>query len=223
MERRKCAKCGLVNKNEDENCRRCGFSLDEPSPALPAGDEYADKRSLVKRLIWILVTTTLVLFLSYLSLLLTSNELDYEKRQTVEKAIGLLTARGFNKQAFVLGRLATFRGTDNWWNRWIGHRDAYAAVNFPFEVVTLYPEFFQDSVDDLERAAMLLHESYHLLGSGEAAALEGVWREKHQLGWTAKQYSQSRVWNNTRDLTMAQVPSLFMCGIEGKSDCTEQP
>ncbi len=59
---------------------------------------------------------------------------------------------------------------------------------------------------------MLLHESYHLFGSGEETALEGVWREKQRLGWTADKYSQSHVWNGTRELTMNRVPSLFQCG-----------
>ena len=43
-------------------------------------------------------------------------------------------------------------------------------------------------MDDTERAAILLHESYHLFGSGEATALEGVWRDKQRLGWTADKY-----------------------------------
>ena len=104
---------------------------------------------------------------------------------------------------------------------YVGHHDAYAATNFPFEVLTLYPEFFQHSVDDNERAAILLHETYHLLGSGEQAALEGVWRNKQRLGWTAEKHSQTKVWINTRDLTMARVPNLFSCGQDGKSDCTQ--
>jgi hypothetical protein len=103
----------------------------------------------------------------------------------------------------------------------VGHHDAYAATNFPFEVVTLYPEFFGAAVDDTERGAILLHESYHLLGSGEAAALEGVWRDKKQLGWTADKYSQTRVWKNTQEATAALVPGLFQCGADAQSDCTQ--
>jgi len=70
-----------------------------------------------------------------------------------------------------------------------------------------------------ERAAILLHESYHLLGSGEATALEGVWRSKQRFGWTADKYEQTRVWYNTRELTIAKVPWLFTCGADGRSDC----
>ena len=78
------------------------------------------------------------------------------------------------------------------------------------------------AVDDTERAAILLHESYHLSGSGEAAALEGVWRDKQRLGWTADKYGQTRVWNNTKELTAANVPWMFSCGADGRSDCLQQ-
>ncbi len=131
----------------------------------------------------------------------------------------VLEQKGFGKEGFVLRNLVTYRETDNWWNTYLGHRDAYAATNFPFEVLTLYPEFFANSADDEERAAILLHEACHLFGSGEEAALEYVWRNKQRLGWTADKYSQSRVWNNTRDLTKNLVPKLFQCGPDGKSDC----
>jgi len=156
-----------------------------------------------------------------MSLLLTSDDLGYERTQTVNRAIALLAEKGFDKQAFVLNRFVRYRGTDNWWNRTIGHHDAYAATNFPFEILTLYPEFFKDAVDDNERAVILLHESYHLFGSGEEAALEAVWREKQRLGWIVDKYGHTKVWNNTRELTQAQVPDLFRCGTDGKSDCIQ--
>jgi len=154
-------------------------------------------------------------------MLLTSQELNFDRRQALAQAIAVLQTKGFSKQAFVLSHLVNYRDTDNWWNRSVGHHDAYAATNFPFEVVTLYPEFFDSAVDDTERAAILLHESYHLFGSGEAAALEGAWRDKQRLGWTADRYSQTKVWANTRESTMALVPKLFQCGQDGRSDCLQ--
>jgi hypothetical protein len=222
MSRNKCLRCGVVNVATDKTCRRCGASLngvDSAENDLPG--EPVKRRGIGRRLLWIAGTTTLLLFIAYMSLLLTSDDLSYDQRQTVNAAITLLEQNGFGKQAFVLNRLVRYRGTDNWWNRYVGHHDAYAATNFPFEVLTLYPEFFQHSVDDNERAAILLHEAYHLLGSGEEAALEGVWRNKQRLGWTAEKHSLTKVWINTRDLTMAQVPNLFSCGQDGKSDCTQ--
>jgi len=138
----------------------------------------------------------------------------------VENAVIALEQKGFGKEAFVLRNLVTYRETDNWWNRSVGHQDAYAATNFPFEIVTLYPEFFEKTVDDTERAAILLHEASHLFGSGEESALEQVWYDKQQLGWTAAKYSSiSEVWGNTRRLTVSNVPKLFICGPDGQSDC----
>ncbi len=222
MERTKCPDCGLVNANTDDACRRCGASLQGNGPAGVVDEPVenkVEKRGLGRRLIWISGTTILLLFGFYLSLLLTSADLGLQQREVVSSAIAVLEQKGFDKQVFVLNHLAKLRATDNWWNGYVGHHDAYAATNFPFEVLTLYPEFFTVAVDDNERAAILLHESYHLLGSGEEAALEAVWRERQRLGWTEDQYGQTKVWNNTRQLTMTEVPNLFQCGTDGKSDC----
>ncbi|HEV7396737.1 MAG TPA: hypothetical protein VGN86_09540 [Pyrinomonadaceae bacterium] len=170
---------------------------------------------------WILGTTIILLFALFMSLLLTSKELPYDQRQTVKGAIVVLERKGFSREAFALQHLVHYRATDNWWNGYVGHQSAYAATNFPFEVVTLYPDFFDVATDDTERAAILLHESHHLFGSGEEAALEKTWREKLKLGWTADKYGATRVWVNTRDLTSASVPSLFTCGTDGHSDCVK--
>ena len=229
MNRSKCLQCGLVNLATDETCRRCGASLtversaatSEESTTPESGEQEASKRSVPRRLSWILGTTLILLFAAYLSLLLTSEDLQFDKRQTVTNAIAILRQKGFDRPAFVLDNLVKYRGTDNWWNRYVGHHDAYAATNFPFEVMTLYPEFFETAADDTERAAILLHESYHLFGSGESAALEGVWRDKQRLGWTSDKYGQTKVWKNTRELTAADVPQLFKCGTEGNSDCLQ--
>ena len=217
--RNKCGNCGLVNTQTDESCRRCGASLSEGVRGTDLGEDKPRKRSIGRRVAWVMGTTILVLFICYLSLLLTSHDLGYDKRKTVERAIAVLAESGFDRQVFVLNHLVKYRATDNWWNRYVGHHDAYAATNFPFEVVTLYPEFFEIAIDDTERAAILLHEGYHLFGSQEEAALEHTWREKHRIGWTENRYGQTKVWANTKALTAAQVPNLFQCGNDGKSDC----
>lgn len=225
MNRNKCENCGVVNLPSDQNCRRCGALLGQPEPAsadfIDDGDVHSKKRSIFRRLAWITGVTLAVLFMWYASLRITSDPLRPEQEPVVSKAIGVLELTGFANEALLLRNFVTYRSTDSWWNQYVGHRDAYAATNFPFQVLTLYPQFFEDSVDDIERAAMLLHESYHLFGSGEETALEGVWREKKRLGWTADKYAQSRVWNNTRELTMSNVPNLFTCGLDGRSDCVE--
>ena len=220
MNKNKCPSCSLVNAATDENCRRCGALLtDQPEVNAEPVTETTKKRTLGKRLIWILGATFLLLLISYMSLRVTADDLGYDQRQIVRRSIAILDQRGFIREATVLRTLTTYRSSDNWWNKYLGHRDAYAATNFPFEILTLYPEFFADSADDQERAVILLHEARHLFGSGEAAALEYVWRNKQKLGWTEEKYGQSRVWNNTKESTMHLVPKLFQCGQDGKSDC----
>jgi hypothetical protein len=223
--RQKCASCGLVNTRSDESCRRCGSPLTDKDPAeqqpdLEAAEETSpQKRGFLKRLTWIVGATLIILLICYTSLLISSDGLQPDQREEVQKAIAVLDQHGFNREVFILRHLTVFRGTDNWWNRYVGHRDAYAATNFPFEVVTLYPEFFTVPVDDNERAAVLLHESCHLMGSGEEAALGATWRNKRQLGWTLDRYRQTRLWNATEQLTKAQFPYMFKCGPDGESDC----
>jgi hypothetical protein len=223
MTKNKCSKCGLVNVDTDETCRRCGSllaTIDEvQTQAESEVGEKVKKRGLARRLLWIAGMTLAILLVLYVSLLITSDDLKPDDRAAVQKAIDVLDQKGFGSDVFVLRHLVSYRATDNWWNRYVGHRDAYAATNFPFEVVTLYPEFFELSTDDNERAAMLLHESYHLFGHGEEAALEGVWRDKQRLDWTAEKYGQTRVWNATRQLTISGVPKFFQCGADGHSDC----
>ncbi len=223
--RQKCANCGLVNTSSDELCRRCGTSLTGEDPTEQQLDQEAaaegspPKRGFLKRLTWVVGATFLALLICYVSLLMTSDGLQPDQREAVQKAIAVLAQPGFNREAFILKHLTVFRGTDSWWNRYIGHRDAYAATNFPFEVVTLYPEFFTVPVDDTERASVLLHESNHLMGGGEEAALGYAWRNKRQLGWTLDKYKQTRIWNATEQLTRAEFPYMFKCGSDSQSDC----
>jgi len=158
-----------------------------------------------------------VLFGWWGSLLATSEGLNVDQRALVDDAIALLDDRGFARQAFVLRHFTSFRSTDNWWNLYNDHYQAYAATNFPFEIVTLYPWFFELPQDDVERAVVLLHESHHLLGADEAKALREVWREKDELGWTANVYGRSKVWKNTREWTEYSAPELFSC--QEDDDC----
>ncbi len=222
--RRKCAHCGLVNAASDEQCRRCGSLLTDVESFVPITAEAVPalkirKRSFLKRAIWTVGVTLVLLIIWYVSLLMSSDGLRPQQHEQVQKAIVLLEQHGFSREAFVLKHLTSFRSTDNWLNSYAGHRDAYAATNFPFEIVTLYPEFFDVPVDDCERAAVLLHEARHLLGDGEDAALQVTWHSKRQLGWTADKYNQTRVWDATQRLTRARYPYLFQCGSDGQSDC----
>ena len=219
--RNKCAQCGLVNAPADSVCRRCGAELDAESVAALNTEEPPPKksRSFLKRVAWVIGATLILLVIFYLSLLFTSDGLQTAQRDQVQRSIAILEQKGFGTEAFVLRRLASFRTSDNWLNAYVGHRDAYAATNFPFEVVTLYSDFFTLPIDDTERAAVLLHEARHLLGDDEEEALELTWKNKRQLGWTEDKYGQTRVWDATEDLTRPRFAYMFSCGADGQTDC----
>src|SRR5688500_10010124 len=101
MSRNKCSSCGLVNASADQICRRCGALLvDQPTPETGEAEreEVKPKRGIVRRLVWILGTTLLLLFAWYLSLLATSNRLSYDRRKTVDHAVTVLEQKGFGKE-----------------------------------------------------------------------------------------------------------------------------
>lgn len=237
----KCAGCGLVNFATASECKRCGAPLGvfdgvnnpprafearaesfaEPFEDFEEFEEVKPRRGLLTRVAWIVTVTCAVIVSWHGSLLLTSDAATMSQRLQVRGAVELIEKNGFTREAFLLRRLTCFRTTDNWWNRRLGHAEAYAATNFPFEIVTLYPEFFQYPADDTERAVILLHEARHLAGAGEREAFESVWRDKARLGWTRDKYSHTRVWKNVAEFTQRYVPELFTCGQDGKQDCVE--
>lgn len=226
MSGNRCRRCGLVNWADADACKRCGAGLGVSRAAIGADGGGRGEASLVGRLLRraLVVAGIVVLFLvaAYVSLRVTSEPVTAEQQQLIDRAIGLLDERGFADSTRLL-RLATYRSTDNWWNRYTGHREAYAAVNFPFQVVTLYPDFFAHPADDTERASILLHEAYHLAGGGEERAFAGVWRDKQRLGWTRDKYGRTRVWQGVRELTAHHAPALFRCGHDGRGDCLDEP
>jgi len=226
----KCARCGLVNFRTEARCKRCGASLDEATDdtthaaaasaaTLSEHTPVTKAAFLFRRAAAVCGMTALLLFACYVSLVFSSAPLNAEQRRVADRAIDVLDQRGFARDALILRRLVNYRASDNWWNRYVGHADAYAATNFPFEVVTLYPEFFNKSADDVERAAILLHEAQHLRGKGEEDAFTTVWRAKRQLGWTRDGYGHTRVWRNVTEFTIKHAPKLFRCGPEGDTDC----
>jgi hypothetical protein len=219
MNNRKCPRCGLVNFAVNDTCRRCAAPLNGPPAVEPTTVEPPARRSIGRRVLWLLGVIVTLIFLWSRSLLLTSEPIDANQQRLVMDAVRLLERSGFTREVVVLRHFANYRATDNWWNLYLGHRDAYAATNFPLGVVTLYPPFFRVAKDDTERAAILFHEAQHLLGAGEIAALETVWREKQRLGWTADAYGATRVWKNTKEWTATGVPALFRCGADLREDC----
>lgn len=164
-----------------------------------------------------------VLSIFHSSLLITSQPLRADEVETLDRAIDLLEARGFGREAFLLRRVTVFRNTDNWLNSLAEKDNAYAATNFPFNVITLYPDFFYKAQDDTERAMILLHEARHLQGASEHDAYGYVWRNRQQLGWTILSHGMTESYITIEILTREAVPELFTCADRLWNDCTEIP
>ena len=219
----KCAQCGLANFSTAETCRRCGEPFPRIDALVPTPQQAPEAPQRItgrigRRAVWMAAVIVVVVFGWSRSLLLTSDPIDARQQEIVYRSIHILERAGLSRESAMLRHFANFRATDNWWNIYLGHRDAYAATNFPLGVLTLYELFFRTAVDDNERAIILLHEAQHLLGYGEDA-VERVWRAKHRLGWSADEYGDTKVWKNTREWTQTSVPSLFVCGPNHTADC----
>jgi hypothetical protein len=166
------------------------------------------------------VCVAAVLFF-YVSLLASSNSLSIEEKHLVRRAVNVLRDKGFAGEVALLEGFTVFRSDDNWLNAAVPKENAFAATNFPFQIMTLYPDFFAYPRDDVERAAILLHEARHLMGKDEAEAYEYVWSNRERLGWTRREYFSSPVWMNVRSQTKEYVPHLFNCPGKEYYDCTE--
>lgn len=217
-----CPNCRLVNFPQASECVRCRFSLLEAATAPVAAEKSAVKSNFLRRAVICVAVCILTVFGFYLSMILTSATLKYEEKKQVQAAIAVLEAKGFDREVFLLKYLTSFRGNDNWLNASTREENAYAATNFPFEIMTVYPDFFNYSTDDVERAAILLHEAQHLKGADEKEAYEYVWRNRRQLGWTKEFYSRSVVWQNVAKQTREYAPNLFVCDVNQGGDCTEE-
>jgi hypothetical protein len=168
-----------------------------------------------------MITCILIIIGFYISLIVSAARLSRDQKATVNRAIGILREKGFDTEAAMLSTITTFRASDNWLNASVEKENAYAATNFPFEIMTFYPDFFTYPADDVEKAAILLHEARHLLGEGEKEAYAFVWKNRARLGWTRQDHGNSALWLNVRQQTLEQVPDIFNCPENPASDCTE--
>lgn len=220
--KKKCPNCNLVNYATAENCLRCQHNLREVSSfETPAQRKKSLKITILKRAAVCLFAIVFTLFGFYLSLIGSAKRLEYDEKKAIERSILILEDKGFGKEVFLLRYLTAYRGTDNWLNASTRDENAYAATNFPVEIMTIYPDFFIYPNDDTERAAILLHEAQHLKGADEKEAYEFVWKNRKQLGWTKENYGGSVVWRNVRKQTKEIVPHLFVCEMNEFADCTE--
>ena len=217
--KKKCTNCRLVNFAKADKCARCGSKLGETENIAVNGGFL--NSPLVKRFGVLLLVCVISVAGFYTSLLFSADSLTYAERSAVKDSIELLNEKGFSDEAFYLKYLTAFRANDNWLNASVVKEKAYAATNFPFEIVTLYPDFFIYPIDRTEHAAILLHEARHLRGEDEHDAYEFVWKHRKQLGWTRDLYRTSEVWNAVKKQTQDVVPELFVCETKPNFDCTE--
>ena len=216
---KKCPACDLVNFPGAHRCVRCKSLLTD-TENIKIVQRSTGSRLISRALICVFVCFTVILGF-YLSLMASAKSLSSDQRYELRKAIAVLNERGFSNDIFLLSNFSVFRSEDNWLNASVAKENAYAATNFPFEIITLYPDFFTYPEDDTERAAILLHESRHLRGEDEHDAYSFVWTHRQQLGWIEKQYGDSVVWRNIRKQTKDNVPELFICDANEFGDCTE--
>ncbi|MEO7672562.1 MAG: hypothetical protein ABIU09_00615 [Pyrinomonadaceae bacterium] len=213
--KKKCPNCRLVNYPNAEICSRCGIAFRE------TGSDARVKSTIVRRFVICVTVSFAAVAGFYASMVFSAASLSYEQKKIVQRSIQVLEEKGFSNEVFVLKRLAAYRGNDNWLNASVAKESAFAATNFPFEIVTLYSDFFDHTADDTERAAILLHEARHLKGEDEKEAYEFVWRNRKKLGWVSETYGESEVWNEVRKQTREFAPNLFVCDTNPLGDCTE--
>lgn len=217
--KKKCKKSALVNYPDAAQCARC---LDDLTSVASVDAPVSTRRSgfIIRSAICMLVCSLVVLGF-YFSLVISAAPLTIEQKSSVRRATAVLKQKGFSGHAFLLENLTVYRSNDNWLNASVAKESAYAATNFPFEIMTLYADFFTYPVDDVERAAILLHEAEHLKGRNEHDAYKFVWENRKALGWVKERYWSSPVWENIRQQTTENAPELFVCENKEFHDCTE--
>ena len=189
-----------------------------PSSLAPAGVVAQDR---VSQWLGPVAAGVLTLIIFYLSLIATSVPVSVTQRSQIDRAIALVEAKGFTREAFMLKHMVSFRGSGNWLNSVTSKENAFAATNFPFCIVTVYPDFFERAKDDTERAMILLHEAQHLRGASEHRAYAYVWQNRQQLGWTSISHGTTETFVTVEEQTRENAPELFTCPQRAWSDCTE--
>lgn len=168
------------------------------------------------------IAAVFAVLIFYLSMIASSMPVTAEQRAAIDRAIAVLEQKGFDREVFLLRHTASFRSTDNWLNRATFKENAFAATNFPVQMITIYPDFYKKAEDDTERAMVLLHEARHLQGADENEAYAYVWRNRTRLGWTRADYGLTPTFADVTEATRQNVPELFTCSWQPASDCTER-
>lgn len=218
---KRCPQCKSINFSDANVCVRCRRNLIEVRSTDAQVNKSTLKQMIFKRAAICLAVCVFVIFGFYISLIGSSEKLTYQEKQKVSAAINILSEKGFVGEAFLLNYLTAFRSNDNWLNASVEKESAYAATNFPFEIMTVYEDFFTYPIDDVERAALLLHEAQHLKGADEKEAYKFVWENRQKLGWTREKYGETAIFRDVQKQTKEILPELFVCSMNDYGDCTE--
>lgn len=200
----------------DSNQRHQKHAFVEARSGSKAGSPHV-----LRRIIVCIGAVLAALLVFYSSLILTSEPLSANEEEAIEQSIVVLEEAGFTEEVFYLRNFAAFRSSDHWLNDSVPKENAYAATNYPFAVITVYPDFFLYTKDKTERAAILLHEARHVLGEDEPEAYAYVWKKKKALGWVKEDYRRSVVFREIRKQTAEYAPNLFVCNFNEFNDCYE--
>ena len=202
---------------------KLAMNTHEATIADSIGEQLASykSRSRLSLLITSAIAALIAFGVFYSSLIATSDPISVVQYSEVNDAIAILEAKGFEREAFLLRNTAQFRRSDHWLNDATLHADSYAATNFPFQIVTLYPDFYSKTTDDIERAMVLLHEAKHLESKDENVAYSFVWQNRHRLGWTQLSHGTTPTYITISDQTREFAPELFTCPDRLWNDCTE--
>jgi hypothetical protein len=219
--KKNCPNCQLINFSTAETCKRCDFSLLSVSAESVDEKNPLYKSKILRRILVCIGAILFTVFGFYLSLIGSCERLTYQQKEIIDGSIAILDEKGFSSEVFLLNYLTAFRATDNWLNASVPKENAYAATNYPVEIMTIYPEFFTVTVDDTERAAIILHEAQHLKGADEREAYRFVWENRKRIGWTKETHRDSVIWLNVRLQTKEYAPELFTCSDKPYNDCTE--
>ncbi len=143
---KKCPKCQLTNFAHSKECVRCQFNLIEVSTLSESRAKTSFLKSKIFRRALICAVVCIFALLGfYLSMIFTSSPLKSAERKDVAAAVKFLDEKGFAKEVFLLNYLTSFRNNDNWLNASTRLENAYAATNLQFEIMTIYPDFFEYS------------------------------------------------------------------------------
>src|SRR5688572_5819711 len=106
-----CSNCKLAQDLISRKCRRCRHAL--ANRGLAQTVKRRGQSFLTRAAICFAVCIA-VLIGFYVSLIASAAKPDIEQKAAIRRAVALLAAKGFDREAFLLKYATTFRSEDNW-------------------------------------------------------------------------------------------------------------